>query len=242
MGALTAEEVLRVWEQGSACAPLERALLLLSAAEAVPVGELAALPIGARDRRLLALRAATFGPKMPVAGRCPRCAQDLECTLDARELAASGSEALSGAYEWRSGDLVVRYRLPDSRDLVAVEGCAPEDAGRTLLERCVLDAAQADERLRATDLPEEAASGLADAMAQADAGAETTIALTCPACAHCWTVLFDVLTVLWADVTRRARRLLQEVDALARAYGWREADVLALSPRRRSLYLEMVSG
>jgi hypothetical protein len=33
-----------------------------------------------------------------------------------------------------------------------------------------------------------------------------------------------------------------EVDALARAYGWREADILALSPARRAAYLELARG
>ena len=42
------------------------------------------------------------------------------------------------------------------------------------------------------------------------------------------------------EVQARARRLLREVDVLARAYGWTEADVLALSEQRRTAYLEIV--
>jgi hypothetical protein len=37
-----------------------------------------------------------------------------------------------------------------------------------------------------------------------------------------------------------ARSLLAEVHSLARAYGWTESEILALSPQRRSTYLEMV--
>ena len=36
-----------------------------------------------------------------------------------------------------------------------------------------------------------------------------------------------------------ARRTLRDVHVLARAYGWREADVLALSPTRRQIYVEL---
>src|SRR5512140_2913203 len=244
MRALSAADVLRVWEQGSASAPLERALLLLSAGDPdVPVASLAALPIAARDRRLLALRLATFGPKMPVVATCPACAQELECAVDAQELGGAEAETRPAQdYEWRGGDAVVRYRLPDSRDLAAVEGCTPEDGERRLLERCVVEATLAGAQVPAAGLPPEIASALAEAMGEADANGETFIALRCPACGHDFRVLFDALTLLWADVTRRGKRLLQEVDALARAYGWREADVLELPPRRRALYLEMVTG
>jgi hypothetical protein len=33
--------------------------------------------------------------------------------------------------------------------------------------------------------------------------------------------------------------MLREVDTLAAAYHWAEADILALSPRRRQAYLEL---
>ena len=42
--------------------------------------------------------------------------------------------------------------------------------------------------------------------------------------------------------TAWAVRLLGEVHELASAYGWREHDVLALSPWRRQAYLQMVRG
>jgi hypothetical protein len=36
--------------------------------------------------------------------------------------------------------------------------------------------------------------------------------------------------------------MLRDVHALATAYGWREADIVAMSPWRRQVYLDMVSG
>jgi hypothetical protein len=41
-------------------------------------------------------------------------------------------------------------------------------------------------------------------------------------------------------VDARARRLLHEVDVLARTYGWTEDEVLALSEQRRASYLRIV--
>jgi hypothetical protein len=40
-------------------------------------------------------------------------------------------------------------------------------------------------------------------------------------------------------LTTWVRRLLREVHTLALAYGWREADILNMSARRRRFYLEM---
>ena len=38
-----------------------------------------------------------------------------------------------------------------------------------------------------------------------------------------------------------AGRMLLDIHALARAYGWSESDILALPPRRRQAYLELVA-
>jgi hypothetical protein len=63
--------------------------------------------------------------------------------------------------------------------------------------------------------------------------------LSCPACRCEWQGLFEIATFLWAEVRARARRLLQEVDAIARTYGWSEADILRMTDARRQLYLQM---
>jgi hypothetical protein len=43
-------------------------------------------------------------------------------------------------------------------------------------------------------------------------------------------------------VDRHARQILREVDQLARTYGWREPDILALGPARRRAYLGLVAS
>jgi hypothetical protein len=48
--------------------------------------------------------------------------------------------------------------------------------------------------------------------------------------------------MLWMRLQLAAERLLLDVDALARAYGWSEAQVLALPPLRRAAYLQMVGA
>jgi hypothetical protein len=85
-------------------------------------------------------------------------------------------------------------------------------------------------------------NAIATAMSEADPQALIEIALECPACAHRWSNVFDIASYLWREVDTWAHRTLQDVHQLARAYGWREADVLALSPNRRRSYLEMVNA
>jgi hypothetical protein len=37
----------------------------------------------------------------------------------------------------------------------------------------------------------------------------------------------------------RSKRLLQEIDLLARTYGWTEGEILGMTDQRRSLYVGM---
>ncbi len=53
--------------------------------------------------------------------------------------------------------------------------------------------------------------------------------------------MFDVVSFFWSEICVQAKRLLREVHTLARAYGWREADILNMSTARRQFYLEMVT-
>jgi hypothetical protein len=78
-------------------------------------------------------------------------------------------------------------------------------------------------------------------MAKHDPQAETLIDFTCPACSHCWSRIFDIGSFIWTEITLAAKRLLRTVHTLARAYGWREADILALTDVRRTFYVEMVT-
>jgi hypothetical protein len=61
------------------------------------------------------------------------------------------------------------------------------------------------------------------------------------ACGHETTQL-DTAALLWDEITARAGALLHEVHRLASAYGWSEAQILALSPARRARYLALVEG
>ena len=226
----TAALIVQAYEDGRDRHPLDRALLLLSAAAPeAKWEELASLPVGRRDARLLELRERLFGRRLRFSSRCPSCDEKVEAEIDARSL---HQEPAQGEHEVQLGTNVVRFRLPDSRDLAAVIDLPPEKAGASLLERCVTSGSLQPGMLDALDR----------AMAEADAQAEIAFSLSCPNCARAWEDLLDPPSFLWAELSAEAQRLFREVHALAAAYGWREAEILDLSPARRRTYLELVGA
>ena len=89
MRALSAAELLDVWERGLAHSPAQRALILLAlACDETPVEELAQFSIGRRDAQLLALREQTFGPQLASTTICPACAEQLEFNVDIADVRA----------------------------------------------------------------------------------------------------------------------------------------------------------
>jgi uncharacterized protein (UPF0212 family) len=249
MHALSAAELLNVWEHGLTQSPVQRALSLIATACAgTPADTLAQLSIGQRDARLLTLREWAFGSQIVGVADCPGCGERIEMAFDVSEIRASplltDTEEVSEAIETfalRTADYALCFRLPNSRDLAAVAGYTDLTVGRRhLFERCILGAQRDGADIPVAEMPGDLVAAVAARMAEVDPQADVQIALTCPVCTHRWQATFDILSFFWQEINDWAQRILRDVHALASAYGWREADILALSPRRRQFYLEMV--
>jgi hypothetical protein len=244
MRPLSAYDLLRVWEVGEDQHPLDRALTLLAATcPELTWDELAALSIGQRDARLLTLREQISGPRLNGFVECPRCAERLEFDVAVADLRVMEAPDLGEeAWELVTGGLALRFRLPNSRDLAAVLGCQDPTAARNqLVQRCVLEASRDGVPVAASELSADVVTRLARRMSECDPQAEVLLNLSCPVCDYAWKALFDIVAFFWAELAAQAKRLLREVHALARAYGWSEADVLDMSARRRRFYLEMAT-
>jgi hypothetical protein len=246
MRALTATELLTVWERGTSQPPIQRAITLLTpvCADATP-DELAQLPVGRRDARLLALREQTFGPHLLSLSECPECSAPVELEFDVADIRAeTESDALetTAPITLRQNGFAVTFRLPNTLDLAAAgETGNAGDARQRLLERCVLSAfnGQANE-IPPAALPEELLTAVATRMSEADPQADVQLAIACPHCHHHWNAPFDIAGFFWTELHSCALRLLHEIHELASAYGWREADIQNLSAARRRAYLELV--
>ncbi len=242
MRALSAAELLDVWERGLGQPLAQRTLTLLAAVcpEADYSG-LAALPIGKRDARLLQLREWLFGPQLTTVAVCPVCGEQLESPFNVSDMRVNGSESVDVSHSIDVGGYHVTFRLPASSDLLALNGVPEADtARRMLLKRCLTDIRDRDGETLASDaLPGHVVAALDAQMTALDPLAHIELQLTCPACDHQWAAMFDIASFLWKEINTWAQRTLRDVHRLARAYGWREADVLALSPTRRQIYLEL---
>ena len=245
MQPLSAHDVLEVWERSAGRSATDRALLPLVYActdgARASRSDLARLPLGRRDAMLLELYRTTFGAGLDLAAGCPQCGERLELDLTVDDVLAPSLPAEDGIYELAAGELAVTFRLPSSADLEAAARRRGQAAAReVLVKRCVIEAKRAGEVIGAGEMTEDELGGLAAAMAEEDPQAEVLLELGCPACGKRTELVVDVAECFWHQVTRATRRLLREVHSLARAYGWAEADVLAMSARRRRLYMEML--
>ncbi|HET8934504.1 MAG TPA: hypothetical protein VFN67_13740 [Polyangiales bacterium] len=235
MADISPEVLLRVWEHAQLQPPALRALSLLRIeAPSAPLHELAALSIGERDQRLLNVRERCLGAGFDATSRCPNCHEQVElafATDDLRSAAAdSGREVSVEHAPWS-----VVARPACSADLLGV-ALDSAQAPRALLERCLLKVEREGVAANPSELPDEVALLVEQALADADA----LIELHCAACDERYELAFDVANYFWSELATHAHRLLGEVHTLARAYGWSEAEVLALSPLRRRYYLELV--
>lgn len=247
MHPLSAAALLDIWDAGQGRPPTERALLLLEAACAeAGRDEIARWSVGWRDGRLLTLREHLFGVPMQSVTACPACGERLELDFATTDIRAPVPEAPPLPRSMLSLALdgyAVTFRLPDSRDLRAA-GAADDAAAiaRRLLDLCIVGARYGGEAVGSEDLPDTVVAEINRRLAGADPQADPQLALTCPACGHAWRAPLDIGAFLWAEVEAWAARTLHGVHRLATAYGWREADILALSPRRRQFYLDLVSA
>lgn len=171
------------------------------------------------DAALLDLRAARFGPRLAVTATCPACGEQLEAVLSDADVRPEGQPL---AADGRT------FRPPAMADLRDAAAAADASEARALLtSRCLTSGEP---------------RGADEAFAAALADAELLVALGCPTCEARWDAPFDTGAYVLAEARAEAARILDEVHELALAYAWTQDDVLALTPRRRSGYLQRIRG
>ncbi len=243
MRTLTAAELLTTWEEGAFRPPVEQALLLLAAAcSDLSPEALARLSIGQRDGRLLTLRAWLFGSQLTSLAECPECGDQQQVTFDSADLGIQVADEAPETFALDMNDYTVHFRLPNSDDMRAIAGSGDMTASRALLLARCLQVQRDNAAVAVDQLPPQVVDAIVERMAEADPQADVQLSLACTTCGHNWLAAFDVVSFFWAEIDAWAQRILRDVHSLASAYGWREADILALSARRRQAYLDMIGG
>lgn len=225
MSATASRRLLQVWEAAVGQPPATREPLVLGC---VPAS------LAERNRLALERYATLFGPAVELHGACPHCRAEIEIVIDAaacaRELPDPPAQPFWHELETETGR--VRFRLPQPSDVSALQGIVDEESfAEALLQRCIQG-----------PLPpaalQEAVSRRMEALAP---GASLSFRLACPECASAWSAPLDPVDLLWLEVRTAAERLLTDVAALARGWGWSERDILRMSPTRRAAYLQLLS-
>jgi hypothetical protein len=224
--------VLDLWERAVGLDRWQRDEALLASGQAPPRG------LGARNAALLGLRNGLFDGALALKSACPACTAECEFQVDgavlAEELRGQTVEQ-AASFDWAGRPLTARP--PTIDDLHAASRQADESSAvRALLARCLgcdFDQATVDDAT---------IEEFGRRIERLDPGAVISFELRCPACAHDWSAILDIGEALWSELQRAAERTLTEIDALARAYGWTETEVMRLSPTRRAAYLQLVEG
>ena len=227
---IPATQLLDTWQEAAGQHPLHRALTLLRLGEPdLPLDAAATLPLGERDRRLFTLRERLSGGVFDAVAGCVACGESMELGFTAADLLSSIPKVTPDALI-EHGDLELRLRPPSTMDAMRAAAMPSRAAARALLLECCVSGT-------GEPLPDGLIARVEARLEEIDPLADIRLDVQCPACGHRDDAPFDVGAYLWAEIDARARMLLRDVDTLARTYGWAEADILAMDPRRRQAYL-----
>lgn len=227
--------LLEAWDQASVAPVAGRGAVLVRLAGLCPDLD-SALDLGVGECAALAALAhvTAFGREVAGVITCSSCGELLSVQVSLPAAEELVTAAAAGCRKVSVGEFTVR--APTTRDLFAA-AATPDRACAVLLSRCVrrgdgspVDPAQLNQ--------EEAA--LLDEAAEAITATMTTLCVRCPACGEHARAALDTAAVLWDRVDIAAPALMEEVAVLARAFGWSEADLLAMPAARRAAYLERV--
>ncbi|SAL80286.1 hypothetical protein AWB71_06089 [Caballeronia peredens] len=249
---LAGTDELRVQEAAAAGEPRASLVTALLAACTTAIGDLAdideslvqALCIGDREALLLHLHRLTFGEAIEAVVSCPGCAELLDLDLRVADLlvppAMPGEPEAVVAVGAAGASWRARLRRVTGADQLAV--LYRSDAAAQLLRQCILSLERDDGTAWPLEsIPQELAAALDGTLAELDPQAEIRLALACPACRQNFTANFDAAGHLIAEIAAEAGLLLGEVGAIARAFRWRETDILALPRPRRRAYAALAA-
>jgi len=221
--------LLAVWERAAAAPAAARTAVLVHGAGLVPsLDEALDLDLGRCAALASVVHEEEFGSFVDAVAACSGCGGLVEAELPA--LADGGP--VGGPREVGPWSV----RPVTTRDLLVAAGDA--DPAGCLLRRCVRDRRSGEPP---GDVPEADLTAI-DAAAEELAGAAGLVTvLTCPSCGATVDVALDPGALLWERVADAGSALLHDVATLARAFGWGEDQVLALTVSRRQAYLALAA-
>jgi hypothetical protein len=230
--ALDGRTEAALWEaRGAASRPAMVTALLAAALETPSGGDAMARALSVGDRHwLLARLAEHLGrERVWLTGTCATCGAPFDAPADLGALPAKpGGEGYpEAAAEGLDGPILLR--APTGADQEAVAGLDEAAAAAALLARCA-PGADVDA------WPEEALDRLDAALAELSPEVAGEVATACPACGAACRAALDLAEVVLGALGDP----YEDVHAIAAAYHWSEAEILALPTERRRRYLRLI--
>ena len=194
-----------------------------------------ALAVLDRDVLMLALRQQLFGDRVQATIDCPQCDDKIDLDFRLSDLPIPDRASDAPRYEAAIDGQTIAYRLPNGGDQEAAAvwiGSDPERAERTILQRCVeqLDRLSPDQ-----------ITALRDEMARRDPQLIDEFDAHCPECGGDFNVHFDIQDFLLREIATASAQLYRQVHTLAWYYHWSETEILAMSLRKRRIYLDLLA-
>jgi hypothetical protein len=193
--------------------------------DALPASEIAAIA--------LAIRQAWIGDQLSTDGECPECAERVDVSFRIGEYfrhfrPSTPADVVNTGDGWYeiSG---IRFRVPRVADLTAA--LAGDDSAATLAKASV----------EPTDLSEEQWEIVDAALDLIAPSLDGTVGGLCPECGSSMSLRLDPCSYVMAELRDLFAGIYYEVHLLARAYGWKEIDILSMSRTRRIKYAHLIS-
>lgn len=190
-----------------------------------------------RDRLLAAVYRNAFGDRIESTLTCNACTKPFDIDFSLHSVIASIDDS-SNAGEWiRLADgrfesaNGLSFRLPTGRDELEAIGRTTQEVESLLLLRCT-DGREWPEGKAAFEALLEKVAPIID----------LELVATCPECRHVQKVQFDIQTYLLGALLTERRRLLADINCIARAYSWSLDEILSLSRSDRRRLVELIEN
>jgi hypothetical protein len=237
-------QLLNAWEQGFDQTLQVKAFKLFELARPdLTESQALGMSVGSRDSTLIDFRRRIFGRSADVVATCTSCNEQFEATLDLAEMQFGNKLDASDPFHVELEGYSLLLRTPRVVDLISLSKDDDKSAIReNILSNCIITAmTPANELANPRTLPNSVKQLIDQRLASHDSAADITLEFSCPHCEKHSSQIFDIVTLLVKEVQNWARGMLQDIHALARAYGWSEDSILSMSAARRQTYIDLVS-
>jgi len=241
--SLSNNKIVRIWEIANMQHPVDRAIsILLEAFPDKSWEELVRLSLGERNEFLLSARENIFGSRFEGSGICEHCKKGLDFIADADELRIESDIDRRDVYKMELDECEIEFRSLNSIDLAAVASYKNTKELRKMLAKRSILKMRGDNDISYDNLGDGLIDALSENLSRIDPMAVMKIDLACPECGGDLSLSLDIVSFFWKEIDAQAKRLMREVNVLARYYGWSEADILSMSAARRYYYMEMAEA